>query len=88
MNRDRHNLQLIFDHLKYIKDFTFEGREHFLKDLQVQFAVVRAYEVIGGTVKRLSLDFREKHPQVDWRKLTAFRDFLSHHYEEVVISLV
>ncbi len=58
MNEERQHLLFILQHLKYVQDFTFEGRERFLEDIQIQFAVIRAYEVIGGTVKLLSTKFR------------------------------
>lgn len=79
------------DILKYLAKasaFTKAGREAFFRDEVVQFAVIRVYEVIGEIVKRLPLELREANPQIDWRALTGFRDFLVHNYEEVVLDLV
>jgi uncharacterized protein with HEPN domain len=51
-------------------------------------AVIRSCEVIGMIVKRLLNAVREENPQVDWRRLAGFRDFLAHDYEEVILEFV
>ncbi len=65
-----------------ISRFTADGREVFIGDEKTQYAVIRAYEVVGEIVKRLPQSLREANPQIDWRKLVGFRDFLAHNYEE------
>ncbi|MBZ0308015.1 MAG: DUF86 domain-containing protein, partial [Anaerolineae bacterium] len=57
-------------------------------DEMIQFAVIRVYEVIGEIVKRLPADLREDNPQIDWRKLAGFRDFLSHNYDEIILEFI
>lgn len=51
-----------------------------------QFAVIRAYEVIGEIVKRLPQTFTDEYLDVNWRKLAGFRDFLAHNYDEIIID--
>ncbi len=36
--------------------------------------------VLGEIVGKLSENFREKHPGIDWRKIYAFRNVLAHDY--------
>jgi len=43
---------------------------------------------IGEVVKRLSPEFRNDHPQIQWRKIAGMRDRLVHDYDEVSIDLV
>lgn len=81
-------LKDLLSHLQMVKDFTAEGRNAFLQDTKTQFAVIRAYEVIGEIVKRLPATFRDANPQIDWRRLIGFRDFLAHNYEEVILAFV
>jgi uncharacterized protein with HEPN domain len=38
--------------------------------------------------KRLSQDARDKSPNINWRRLIGFRDFLAHNYEEVILEFV
>lgn len=38
---------------------------------------------MGEAAKRLSLEFREAHPNVPWREMAGLRDVLVHDYEVV-----
>jgi len=78
----------MIEHIAAIADFTREGREAFLQDRKTQFAVIRAYEVIGEIAKRLPAEVRDASPQIDWRRLMGFRDFLAHNYEQVILEFV
>lgn len=71
-----------------IADFTQEGREAFLTDSKTRKAVIRSYEIIGEIAKRLPENLRDKHSSVNWNQLIRFRDFLAHHYEEILIEYV
>jgi uncharacterized protein with HEPN domain len=31
---------------------------------------------------------RDANPQISWRQLIGFRDFLAHNYEEVILEFV
>ena len=54
--------------------------EEFLDDRRTQNAVIRSFEVMGEASRRLSSDFRDKNPQVPWRKMMDFRNKLIHDY--------
>ena len=78
----------ILRELEDIAAFTADGKIVFLTDTKTRKAVIRSYEVIGEIAKRLPDDVRAASPQLDWRKLISFRDFLAHHYEEVILEYV
>ncbi|RLG25696.1 hypothetical protein DRN85_05060 [Methanosarcinales archaeon] len=61
----------------YIEDMSYNG---FLKDLKTEDAVVRNIEIIGEAVKNLSLDFKEKHDKIEWKKIAGTRDKIIHFY--------
>ena len=42
--------------------------------------------MVGEIAKRLSDDFRDAHPEIDWQRLMNFRDFLAHNYERVLLQ--
>jgi uncharacterized protein with HEPN domain len=79
-------LRDLLDYLSAIEQFTVDGHEAFMSDRKTQFAVIRAYEVIGEIVKRLPDAVYDSYPAVDWQKLMNFRDFLAHNYERVLLN--
>jgi uncharacterized protein with HEPN domain len=59
-----------------------------IKNKEKQRAWLRSLEVIGEATKNLSAGFREKHPEVEWRKVAGLRDKLIHHYFGVKWEIV
>lgn len=91
MNKSKSPHEFLRDALEYLDKaaaFTSGGRDEFAADEKAQLAVVRVYEVLGEIVKRLPEELRQANPQVDWRKLAGFRDFLSHNYDEIILEFV
>jgi uncharacterized protein with HEPN domain len=51
-------------------------------------AVLRNLEIIGEAVKHVSVEQKEKYPQVKWRKIAGFRDIVTHQYFGVSDEIV
>jgi uncharacterized protein with HEPN domain len=81
-------VQDLLDHLDAVGRFTVDGKASFIADDKTQFAVIRAYEIVGEICKQLPARFRDSHPQIDWSKLIGFRDYLAHHYDTVILDYV
>jgi uncharacterized protein with HEPN domain len=64
------------------------GREAFLASDTLIDAVIRSFEVIGEASKHLSTTLKTRHPNIQWQKITDFRNFLIHRYFEVEVELV
>lgn len=62
--------------------------EMFKQDLRTQLAVLYELTVLGEAVKRLSLTFRDAHPQLPWRSMAGLRDKLIHDYDGVAVERV
>lgn len=82
-------LQHIAEAIDDIDDF-LDGvsLEEFRNNLEKQYAVIRALEIIGEAVKNLQEEFTEKYPGVGWSDIAATRDKLIHHYFGVDLELI
>ena len=58
-------------------------QEQFLADWKAQSVLQHQLLVLGEAVKRLSPQFRERHPEIPWRAIAGQRDVLAHHYDAV-----
>jgi uncharacterized protein with HEPN domain len=56
------------------------SKDEFLASTQAQDAVIRRLEIIGEAVKSLPADWKDTHPEVEWRQIARMRDLLIHRY--------
>jgi uncharacterized protein with HEPN domain len=71
----------ILDSIAKIEQYTkdIDGNE-FLTDTQIQDSVLRRMEIIGEAVKNIPNDFRNKYPEIPWKRIAGLRDILIHEY--------
>jgi uncharacterized protein with HEPN domain len=88
----KHNivyLKHILDEIDFIinetRDLTYDS---FVENELYTRAFSRSIEIIGEAVKNLSKDFREKHNDIEWRKISGMRDKIIHHYFNVDYELI
>jgi uncharacterized protein with HEPN domain len=63
-------------------------RDEFLADETLKRAFVRSIEIIGEAAKHVPTEFRQQHPQFEWRAMAGMRDRLIDGYFGVDYELV
>jgi len=58
----------------------------FEADEKTHMAVQHQFMVLGEATKRLTTEFRETNPSVNWRQIAGLRDVLIHGYNRVSLS--
>ena len=89
MLRDREALIDIIEAIKLILRYV-EGVDFnsLAGNIEKQDAILRRITIIGEATKRLSKDFRAKHPTIPWKEIAGMRDVITHDYDEVDLDEV
>ena len=51
-------------------------------------AVIRNFEICGEASNYLSAEYKAEHPEIEWQKMTDFRNRLIHHYFGINYEIV
>ena len=82
-------LRHILDAIKRIGEYTKEiNYKDFVNSSLIQSAVIREMEIMGEATKRLTQDFKEKYPDIPWKRIAGMRDKLIHDYFGVDLDAV
>jgi len=82
MTRDmRLYIEDILDSISKIEEYIKAiDEQKFFSNTQIQDSVIRRLEIIGEAVKNIPNDFRNKYPQIPWKRIAGLRDVLIHEY--------
>jgi uncharacterized protein with HEPN domain len=82
-------LKDIFDAANKIVKFT-EGMnfQKFIEDDKTQDACIRNFEIMGEAARHLSEKTMLANPEIEWRKISNYRNLLIHEYFGVNIEIV
>jgi uncharacterized protein with HEPN domain len=68
-----------------IENVTFK---QFESEFRINYAVVRALEIIGEATKRLPESIRAQYPNIPWKGMAGMRDRIIHGYDLVDMQIV
>lgn len=89
MKHDRIYLEHIIDETAFIIKESRELRfEDLIKNEILERAIIRSLEIIGEAVKNISKELKDKHPDIEWKKIAGIRDKLIHDYFDVDWNIV
>jgi len=80
MKYDRLYLVYINECIERIQAYTTAGQRNFFDDTKTQDAVLRNLHTLSESAQRLSEDIIQRHPEVNWRAIIAFRNVVVHDY--------
>jgi uncharacterized protein with HEPN domain len=81
LHDDKTFIHHILDEIKYIINATKELDYAKLIDNEtLKRALIRSLEIIGEATKNLSIEFRDAHPDIEWKEMAGLRDKLIHGY--------
>lgn len=80
MKDDRVYLAHILECIGRIEEDTRGGKAEFLAKRIIQDAVLRNLHTLTESTQRLSEGLRNAHPEVEWKRIAAFRNVVVHDY--------
>jgi len=70
---------------KFVTNLSFD---EFIKNYQVNYAVVRCLEIIGEACKQIPQTIRNKYPEIPWQRIIGIRNVIVHEYAAVDIEII
>lgn len=70
----------ILECIRRIEEDTAVGKDSFLQSHTLQDAVLRNLQTLAESTQRLSDSVKMRYPQIEWRRIAAFRNILVHDY--------
>lgn len=70
----------ILECITKIELYTGENEELFINDEKTYDAVIRKLQTLAEAAGHIAPDIQQTHPEIEWRKITGFRNILVHNY--------
>jgi uncharacterized protein with HEPN domain len=65
-----------------------KSRQDYDRDTALRLALTHLIQVIGEAARRVSLQFRERHPEIPWDAIAGMRSKIVHDYMNVDEDIV
>jgi uncharacterized protein with HEPN domain len=88
LRRDADRLEDMLDSIDRIHRHTIKGENAFFDDELIQTWVLYHLQILGEAARSMSDDFRQQHPEINWKGIIDFRNFAVHEYFRIDLDLV
>ena len=85
INRLSHKIEAIDNLFEFTKGISFD---EYKGNKILRFAVIKNLEIIGEAAYLLTNEFKEKHPEVEWKVIIGMRHVLVHGYYQISDEMV
>lgn len=81
-DRDRANIEEVLYAIRHIQEYTasISSLEELLTDTKTYDAVLMNFILIGEACKRLPSELKASIPQIDWKGINGYRNYIAHEY--------
>jgi len=82
LTKDQHCIESILEAIDKILEYTsgFNDADEFNEDYRNFDATMMNFVVIGEMIEKLSEDFKNNNPVIEWQKIKGFRNIVAHDY--------
>lgn len=89
IKNDQVYLEHILEAISKIENFVHGlAKFEFDRNVLIQDAVIRNFEIIGEATKKISKQFTQSHPEIPWQDMAGIRDKLIHDYLDVDLDVL
>ena len=85
INRLSHIIEAIDNLFEFTQGISFD---EYKGNKILRFAVIKNLEIIGEAAYLLTNEFKEKHPEVEWKVIIGMRHVLVHGYYQISDEMV
>lgn len=85
---DEERIKDIIEISETLQILVAKGEDYFLEEITHQWAVERALQNIGEACTKISAEFKEVNPEVDWKSILGMRTYLAHAYHRIDENIV
>ena len=87
--RDLSRLQHILSQIDFVTDYvSHHTYDELVQNRLTQYGLIKCIEIIGEAAYMLSVEFKEAHPQTNWRVIINMRHVLVHGYFNITMPMV
>jgi uncharacterized protein with HEPN domain len=86
---DRVYIEHMIDRANKAIDFVAGlSREDFDNNEQLRLAITHLLQIVGEAARRVSMEFRDTHPEIPWKAIVGMRSKVVHDYLNVDEDIV